>query len=220
MIYFEKVSKIYSQSSVALEDINLAIEAKEFVSLVGHSGAGKTTMLKLILAEEKPTKGKVFFESVNIHTLPKRKVPILRRKIGAIPQDCRLLVNKTVYENIAFAMEASGRLPKEIAESVPFVLDLVGLLDKSSRFPGELSGGECQRVAIARAIVNQPEVLIADEPTGNLDRENAMEVIKIFEKINKLGTTVILATHDKEIVSAIGRRVITLDKGKIIKDKN
>lgn len=218
MIYFDKVSKIYSPNSVALEDVTLAIEEEDFVSLVGHSGAGKTTLLKIFLAEETPTKGKVFFESVNIHSLPRRKIPIMRRKIGIIPQDCRLLINKTVYENVAFAMEASGRSPKDIEESVPSVLELVDLLDKGSRFPDELSGGECQRVAIARAIINQPDVIVADEPTGNLDPVSTMEIIKIFEKINKLGTTIILATHNKDVVDAIGKRVITLEKGRIIRD--
>lgn len=218
MIHFDKVSKIYSPTSIALEDINIKIEPKEFVSLVGHSGAGKSTLIKILLAEESPTGGKVLFESVNVHSLPRRKLPILRRKIGVVFQDFRLLSNKTVYENVAFAMEASGRHPEEIKESVPYVLDLVDLVDKVSRFPHELSGGECQRVAMARAIINRPDVVIADEPTGNLDPANTMEVVKILEKINKLGTTVILATHNKEIIDSLGKRVIALEKGKIIRD--
>lgn len=219
MIYFDKVSKVYSPSSIALEEVSLSIEPKEFVSLVGHSGAGKTTLLKLLLAEEFPTAGAVYFESVNIRTLPRRKLPLLRRKIGTVFQDYRLLSNKTVYENVAFAMEASGKKPKEINEGVPSVLDLVDLVDKASRFPNELSGGERQRVAIARAIINQPDVVIADEPTGNLDPVSTMEVVGILEKINKLGTTIILATHNKSIIDSLGRRVVTLEKGKIIRDE-
>lgn len=218
MIYFDKVSKIYSPTSIALDNVSISIEPKEFVSLVGQSGAGKSTLLKLLLAEESPTSGAVFFESVNIHTMPRRKLPFLRRKIGTIFQDCRLLFNKTVYENIAFAMEAAGREPEDIEKSVPSVLGLVSLFDKDSRFPSELSGGECQRVAIARAIINQPNVLIADEPTGNLDPANTKEIIRIFEKINELGTTIILATHNKTVIDSLGKRVITLEAGKVIRD--
>lgn len=218
MIYFDKVSKIYSPTSIALDNVSISIEPKEFVSLVGQSGAGKSTLLKLLLAEEHPTSGTVFFESVNIHTLPRQKLSFLRRKIGTIFQDCRLLSNKTVYENIAFAMEASGRETEDIEKSVPHVLELVGLLDKNSRFPSELSGGECQRVAIARAIINQPDVLIADEPTGNLDPVNTKEIIRIFEKINELGTTIILATHNKSVIDSLNKRVITLEAGKVIRD--
>lgn len=219
MIYFDKVSKVYSPTSVALDNVSISIEPKEFVSLVGQSGAGKSTLLKLLLAEEKPTSGAVFFESVNIHTLPRKKLPFLRRKIGTIFQDCRLLPNKTVYENIAFAMEAASREPADIEKSVPHVLDLVDISDKSSRFPSELSGGECQRVAIARAIINQPDVLIADEPTGNLDPINTKEIIRIFERINELGTTIVIATHDKAVINSLGKRVITLEAGKVIRDE-
>ena len=218
MIYFDKVSKVYSPTSVALDNVSISIEPKEFVSLVGQSGAGKSTLLKLLLAEESPTSGAVFFESVNIHTLPRKKLPFLRRKIGTIFQDCRLLPNKTVYENVAFAMEAAGREPGEIEKSVSQVLNLVGLSDKNFRFPSELSGGECQRVAIARAIINQPDVLIADEPTGNLDPINTEEIIRIFERINELGTTIILATHNKSVIDSLGKRVITLEAGKVIRD--
>ena len=198
--------------------MSLSIGAKEFVSLVGHSGAGKSTLLKLLLAEEAPSRGSVYFESVNVHSLPRRKLPMLRRKIGVVFQEFRLLSNKTVYENVAFAMEAAGRLPKEIEENVPFVLDLVDLADKGSRFPDELSGGERQKVAIARAIINRPDLVVADEPTGNLDPVSTREVISIFEKINKLGTTIVLATHNKEVVDSLGRRVVTMEKGKIIRD--
>lgn len=218
MIFFDKVSKIYSKTSIALEEVSLAIGPKEFVSLVGHSGAGKSTLLKLLLAEEAPSKGSVYFESVNVHSLPRRKLPMLRRKIGVVFQEFRLLSNKTVYENVAFAMEAAGKHPKEIEENVPLVLELVDLADKISRFPDELSGGERQKVAIARAIINRPDLVVADEPTGNLDPASTKEVISIFEKINKLGTTIILATHNKEVVDSLGRRVITMEKGKIIRD--
>jgi len=218
MILFDKVTKKYSANSVALDDVSISISPDEFVSLVGHSGAGKSTLLKLLLAEEHPSKGGVYFDSINVHSLPRRKLPLLRRKIGVVFQEIRLLSNKTVYENVAFAMEASGRSSKEIEETVPYVLDLVDLADKNSRFPSELSGGERQKVGIARAITNRPNVVVADEPTGNLDPASAREVIKIFNKINKLGTIILLATHNKEVVDEIGRRVITLEKGRIIRD--
>jgi len=218
MIYFDKVSKIYSPTSVALDDVSFSIEPKEFISLVGQSGAGKTTLLKLLLAEEKPTNGKIFFESQDIHSLSKSELPFLRRRIGCVFQDFRLLPSKTAYENIAFAMEAAGRTDEEISSSVGQVLELVGLMDKSWHFPHELSGGEKQRVAIARAIVNQPDLIVADEPTGNLDPLNTREIIEVLKKINEIGTTVLLATHNKDVVNALGKRVITLEKGKIIRD--
>lgn len=219
MIYFDLVTKIYSDNTKALEDINLKIAPKEFVSIVGHSGAGKTTLIKLILAEEQPTTGSVYFESREIHKLKKREVKKLRRKIGTIFQDFRLLPNKTVYENIAFAMEVAGRHDSEIATDVPHVLQLVGLEGKHANFPHELSGGEQQRVAIARAIVNQPDVIIADEPTGNLDPVNTYEIVQILKKINDLGTTVILTTHNTGVVAELGSRVITMENGRIIKDE-
>lgn len=220
MIYFDKVSKIYnsSASSTALEDINFAIESREFVSIVGQSGAGKSTLLKLLIAEEKPTSGTVFFESIDIHSIPQNKLPLLRRKIGAVFQEFRLLPNKTAYENIAFAMEAAGRTDEEIEENVPQALDLVNLIDKACSFPHELSGGERQRIGIARALVNQPDVIIADEPTGNLDPLNTWEIVQILRKINDLGTTVLMATHNKMIIDSLGKRVITLEKGRIIRD--
>ena len=218
MIYFDKVSKVYFDDSIALDNVTFTIEPGEFVSVVGHSGAGKSTLLKMILAEEKPSEGSVFFESVNIHDLGKLEIPFLRRRIGSVFQDFRLLPHKTAYENIAFTMEASGRLDKEIEEDVPHVLELVGLDDKMWHFPFELSGGERQRVAIARAIVNQPDVLVADEPTGNLDPINTQEIIEIFNKINELGTTVVLTTHNKGVIDALGKRVITLDKGRVTRD--
>ncbi|TAK56997.1 cell division ATP-binding protein FtsE [Patescibacteria group bacterium] len=218
MIYYDKVSKVYADNSHALVDISLTIEPKEFVSIVGHSGAGKTTLLKMLLAEEKPTKGSVFFESTNIHKLKKAKMNNMRRRIGTIFQDYRLLPNKTAYENIAFAMEAAGRTDAEIRADVPHVLELVDLGNKLWNFPHELSGGEKQRVAIARAIVNQPDLIIADEPTGNLDPVNTQEVVRILKKINDLGTTVILTTHNKGVIDSIGGRVITMENGKIIRD--
>lgn len=219
MIYFDKVSKIYPKDdSVALEDINLTFKEGEFVSIVGHSGAGKTTLLKMLLAEEKPTEGEVFFESINVHKLKNRDMTEFRRRIGAVFQDFRLLPNKTAYENLAFAMEAAGKTDEEIAADVPHVLELVDLGNKMFNFPHQLSGGEKQRVAIARAIINQPDVIIADEPTGNLDPINTHEVIQILKKINDLGTTVILTTHNRGVIDSIGRRVVTLDKGKVVRD--
>lgn len=218
MIFFDKVSKIYSDNLPVLEDINFAIKHKEFISLVGQSGAGKTTLLKLLIAEERPTEGKVFFESTDIHALPRKNLTLLRRKIGMVFQDFRLLPNKTVFENVAFAMEVAGREDEDISIDVPQVLELVNLLDKSSSFPHELSGGERQRVSIARAIVNQPDLLIADEPTGNLDPLNTWEIVQILKKINELGTTVLLATHNKGIIDSLGRRVVTLEKGRIVRD--
>lgn len=218
MIYFDKVSKKYNDDSVALTDITLSIEPGEFVSVVGHSGAGKTTLLKLLLAEESPSDGAVYFQSSDIHKMRKSHLNRFRQKIGTVFQDFRLLPHKTAYENIAFAMEAAGRLDEEIEADVPYVLDLVDLSNKMWSFPGELSGGERQRVAIARAIVNQPDVIIADEPTGNLDPINTYEVVQILKKINDLGTTVILTTHNKGVIDSLGKRVITMDGGKVVRD--
>ncbi len=218
MIRFEKVTKIYNDDSTALFDVTLMIEPKEFVSIVGVSGAGKTTLVKMILAEEWPTSGAVFLESENVHELRKKDITKLRRRIGTIFQDFRLLPNKTAYENIAFAMEAAGRTDEEIAADVPHVLDLVDLSEKMLNFPRELSGGEKQRVAIARAIVNQPDILIADEPTGNLDPVSTQEIIQILKKINDLGTTVVLTTHNKGVVDSLKKRVVTLEKGKVVRD--
>jgi len=218
MIHFDKVSKKYPTSGFVLENVTLKIAPKEFVSIVGTSGAGKTTLLKMILAEERPTSGTVFFESVDIHTLQKGEINQLRRRIGTVFQDFRLLPNKTAYENISFAMEAAGRSEEEIASDVPHVLELVGLGDKLWSFPHQLSGGEKQRVAIARAIINQPDVVIADEPTGNLDPVNTNDVVQILKKINDMGTTVILTTHNKGVIDALNRRVITMDSGKIVRD--
>ena len=218
MIYFNNVSKVYPGDSVSLDTINLTITSGEFVSIVGHSGAGKTTLIKLILAEEHPSSGTVFFESVDIHKLSSSEITKLRRKIGVVFQDFRLLPNKTAYENIAFAMEAAGKTDDEIKNDVPHVLDLVDLGSRMMHFPHQLSGGEKQRLAIARAIINQPEVIIADEPTGNLDPINTYEVVQILKKINDMGTTVVLTTHNRGVIESVGKRVITLDKGKIVRD--
>lgn len=217
MIYFDNVSKSYDGEKV-LDGINLSIHPGEFVSVVGHSGAGKTSFIKLLLAEEKPTEGTVFYESVNIHDLKGRKMVDYRRKIGVVFQDFRLLPDKTAYENIAFAMEAAGRDQEEIENDVPHVLELVDLSSKMHSFPHQLSGGEMQRVAIARAIINRPEIIIADEPTGNLDPINTYDIVQILKKINDLGTTIILTTHNKGVIDSLGKRVITMDGGKIVRD--
>ena len=218
MIYFDRVTKIYNDQSVALNEVTLSVEPKEFVSIVGHAGAGKTTLLKMILAEEAPTSGAVFFESQDVHKIPRGELHRLRKKIGTVFQDYRLIPTKTAYENIAFAMEAAGRTDEEIAADVPHVLDLIDLSEKIWNFPGELSGGERQRVAIGRAIVNQPDVLLADEPTGNLDPINTYQVVEILKRINELGTTVILTSHNKGVVDSLGKRVITMDMGRIVRD--
>lgn len=218
MIVFDKLTKVYPDGTKALDGVSFAVEPKEFLSIVGHSGSGKTTLVKMLLAEEKPSSGKVFYESLDIGKLTKSEIHHYRRKIGTVFQDFKLLAHKTVYENIAYAMEMCGRHDDEVCSDVPHVLDLVDLTDKAYNFPHELSGGEKQRVAIARAIVNQPDIIVADEPTGNLDPINTNEVIKILEKINTLGTTVILTTHNKGVIDLLGKRVITMEKGKIIRD--
>jgi cell division transport system ATP-binding protein len=218
VIYFNNVSKIYDRESVAVSDVNLTIKAGEFVSIVGHSGAGKTTLIKMIVAEDSPTEGEVFFESQNVHRLKNKELTQLRRRIGVVFQDFKLLHNKTAYENIAFAMEAVGKTNEEIFSDVPHVLELVDLGDKFMHFPHQLSGGEKQRLAIARAIINQPELIIADEPTGNLDPVNTHDIIQILKKINDLGTTIILTTHNRGVIDAVGKRVLTMERGKIIRD--
>lgn len=219
MIYFDKVTKIYYDGALpAVADITLGIDPSEFVSIVGHSGAGKTTLLKMLFAEVVPTEGTVYFGSREIPLLSNGELLELRRNIGTVFQDFRLLPTKNVYENIAFALEVAGKSDEDIQADVPHVLDLVGLSDKIWSFPHELSGGEQQRVAIARAIVNQPDVLIADEPTGNLDPINTHDIVEILKKINDLGTTVLLTTHNKSVVDSIGRRVVTMDQGRIVRD--
>ncbi len=218
MIYFNNVSKVYTKDSIGIDNVNLTVTAGEFVSVVGHSGAGKTTLIKMILAEDAPTEGTVFFESLNIHKLKSDELTKLRRRIGVVFQDFKLLNNKTAYENIAFAMEAVGKTNEEIAGDVPHVLELVDLSNKMFHFPHQMSGGEKQRLAIARAIINQPELIIADEPTGNLDPISTYDVIQILKKINDLGTTIILTTHNRGVIESIGKRVITMEKGKIVRD--
>ncbi|MBI1999411.1 MAG: cell division ATP-binding protein FtsE [Parcubacteria group bacterium] len=218
MIHFDKVSKIYSGNVAALDDVTFSVAPGEFVSIVGHSGAGKSTVLKMLLVEEWPTSGSVFFESTDVHALHARDIPAYRRRIGVVFQDFRLLPHKTAYENIAFAMEVAGRDDAEISSDVPEVLRLVDLKDKMWNFPDELSGGERQRIAIARAIVNQPDVIVADEPTGNLDPKNTKEIIEILQRINELNTTVLLTTHNKGVIDSLGKRVLTMERGKIVRD--
>ncbi len=218
MIHYDKVSKVYADKSVGLDSVTFSIEPKEFVTIVGPSGAGKTTLMKMLIGEDWPTHGVVYLESANIHKLSKREMSKLRRRIGTVFQDYRLIPNKTVYENISFAMEAAGRSDNEISADVPHVLELVNIEPKIWNFPHELSGGERQRVAIARAIVTQPDIIIADEPTGNLDPANTYEIIRILQKINELGTTVLLTTHNKGVVDTVGGRILSMEKGKVVKD--
>ena len=201
-----------------MDDVTLKIVAGEFVSIIGHSGAGKTTLTRMIVADENPSQGTVFFESINVHKLKSKDLTKLRRRIGVVFQDFKLLLNKTAYENIAFAMEAVGKTDEEIKSDVPHVLELVDLSSRIHHFPNQMSGGEQQRLAIARAIINQPELIIADEPTGNLDPINTHEIVQILKKINDLGTTIILATHNRGVIDSVGKRVITMEKGKIIRD--
>jgi cell division transport system ATP-binding protein len=215
---FIGVSKIYKKEFVAVNDINIKINPSEFVFLVGRSGAGKSTLVKLLLKEEDPTTGKILYKGNDIAKIRRRGTPVYRRNIGFIFQDFRLLPKMTVYENVAFAMEIIGTSTKTIRREIPTVLSMVGLADKSKSYPDELSGGEKQRVAIARAVINRPEVIIADEPTGNLDHDTSLEIMKIFTEINRRGTTLIMATHDREIVNKMQKRVIEIKKGSIIRD--
>jgi cell division transport system ATP-binding protein len=219
MILLDRVSKVYNRSSTALERVSLHVEPKEFVIIVGSSGAGKSTLLKLLTREERQTTGKIVVGGIDYDKLKDKDIPLLRRKIGTVFQDFKLLPNKNVFENVAFALEIVGYGNKEIKHTVPRVLDIVGLKGKEKRMPRELSGGERQRVAIARAIVRQPKILIADEPTGNLDPKHAWDVIRVLEKINRYGTTVLLTTHNQEIVNRLKRRVITIKDGKIVSDR-
>jgi cell division transport system ATP-binding protein len=219
VIRFENVSKTYKNGSPALKDITLGIEKGEFVFLVGASGSGKTTFLRLLLREELPDKGRILEAGRELTELSKFRVPFLRRNIGCVFQDFRLLPNKTVFENVAFALEVIGRPRSTVESQVPLILDLVGLSDKSKSLPGELSGGEQQRVAVARAFVNRPLILLADEPTGNLDPVNSESIMALLERINRTGTTVVMATHDKALVDRMRRRVIELDKGEMIRDQ-
>ncbi len=220
MILLDRVTKTYGKNSIpSLDRISLHVEPKEFVIVVGQSGAGKTTLLRLLTREEKPTSGKIIVGGIDYDKLPDRDIPLLRRKVGTVFQDFKLLPNRTVFENVAFALEIVGMGNKEIRHTVPKVLDIVNLKGKEKRMPMELSGGERQRVAIARAIVRQPKILIADEPTGNLDPKHAWDVIAVLERINRFGTTVMLTTHNQEIVNKLKRRVVTIHHGTIASDR-
>lgn len=220
MILLDRVTKVYGkEAKPALNRVSLHIEPKEFVILVGTSGAGKSTLLKILTREEKPTSGKIVVGGVDYDTLKDKHIPLLRRKIGTVFQDFKLLPNRTVFENIAFALEIVGVNNREIKNTVPRVIELVGLTGKDKKFPNQLSGGEKQRVAIARAVVRQPKILIADEPTGNLDPKHSWDIVRLLEKINHYGTTVLLTTHNVEIVNRLQRRVVVLEGGKIVKDE-
>lgn len=218
MIEFNNVSKRYDNGVMALNGVNIRIDKGEFVFIVGPSGAGKSTFIKSILKEEEPTTGKIWVDDINITKLHHRRVPYLRRKVGVVFQDFRLLPNKTVYENIAFAMEILGTPQRTIRKQVPMILSVVGLTGKGNVYPNQLSGGEQQRVSIARAMINNPPILIADEPTGNLDPETSWEIMKVLRTINRRGTTILMATHDKDIVDIMKKRVIALEKGQIARD--
>lgn len=219
MISYKNVTKVYPNGTAALDDVSFEIKPNEFVSIAGRSGAGKTTLLRLLLAEEKPTRGRIFFDDKDLSKIKSSQLPQLRRKIGAVFQDYKLLPSKTAYENITYVMEVIGVSDEEIKRDAPQVLEIVGLEERVQNFPAELSAGERQRVAIARALVHRPEVILADEPTGNLDPYNALDIIRLLLKIHELGTTVILATHNKEIINSLGKRVITLEKGRVIRDE-
>ena len=219
MIKMTNVKKVYpSSKTVALEDVNLEIEDGEFVFIVGPSGSGKTTIIKLITGEIRATEGEVMVNDFDMRKIKTRKLPKVRRTLGVVFQDFRLIDNITVYENVAFAMRVVGAKNSEIRQRVPYVLDLVGLNGREKRYPNELSGGEQQRVAIARALVNSPSMIVADEPTGNLDPVRSLELMLLFEKINELGTTVLVVTHEKELVDAFSKRVITIDSSHIVSD--
>ncbi|MFH0905492.1 MAG: cell division ATP-binding protein FtsE [bacterium] len=218
MIVFESITKHYG-SHKALDNVSFSIKPREFVILVGPSGAGKTTLIKLLLCEEKPTFGRITIDGKDIHLLQERYIPYYRRQIGVVFQDFKLLPSKTVVENVAFALEVSGKPDNEIQGEAMKILDLVGLKEKADNFPKELSGGETQRVAIARALVFKPRLLIADEPTGNLDPKNVWEIVNLLLKINALGTTVLLATHNRDVVDALRKRVIRLEEGRVIRDR-
>lgn len=220
MIRTESVSKIYKDSIVALRDVSVDISKGEFVFLVGPSGSGKSTFIRLLLKEEQPTEGRIYVAGKDIAQLPKWRVPHLRRNIGCVFQDFSLLPNKTVAENVSFALEVLARPRHVINRTVPEMVDLVGLLDKMAHRPDELSGGEQQRVAIARAMVNRPQILLADEPTGNLDPATSVGIMQLFERINGTGTTVVMATHDHAIVNQFRKRVVELENGKIVRDQS
>jgi cell division transport system ATP-binding protein len=221
VIHFDNVTKVYShQSRPALQGVNVAVEKGEFVFLVGPSGSGKSTFLRLILKEERPTQGGIHVAGKDLSRLSNWKIPHLRRRIGCVFQDFRLLPNKNVYENVAFALEVIGKPRRFIRKVVPEVIDLVGLEGKAHRMPDELSGGEQQRVAIARAFVNRPMILLADEPTGNIDPATSIGIMKVLDRINRTGTTVVMATHDAAIVDAFRKRVVELEDGRVVRDQS
>lgn len=219
MVELKNVTKKYQTGTVALRDVNLKINKGEFVFLVGSSGSGKSTLIKLLLKEEDCTDGTVLVNGYDLSSMGRREIPYLRRSIGIVFQDFRLLPNKTVYENVAFAMLITEALPKEIRRQVPMALALVGLSKKANVYPNQLSGGEQQRVALARALVNNPSLLVADEPTGNLDPENSLEIMKLLSEVNNRGTTVLVATHEKNIVDTMKKRVVALNKGALVRDQ-
>ncbi len=219
MIYFNNVTKVYGRDAVALKDVNLSIDPGEFVFLVGASGSGKSTMLRLILKETEPTSGTISVNGMKLSTILRREVPNHRRAIGCVFQDFKLLPNKTVAENVAYAMEVTGQRRRTIRTKVPQILELVGLEGKKDKYPDQLSGGEQQRVSVARAFVSQPPIQIADEPTGNLDPETSVGIMQLLHRINRIGTTVLVATHDKEMVDVMRKRVVALEEGRIVRDK-
>jgi cell division transport system ATP-binding protein len=219
LVELRSVSKTYPNGTVALRDVNLKIDKGEFVFLVGPSGSGKSTLVKLLLKEEDVSEGEVYVNGYDVSSMTRNEVPYLRRSLGVVFQDFRLLPNKTVYENVAFAMVITESLPKEIRRQVPMALALVGLSRKANMYPNQLSGGEQQRVALARALVNNPSLLIADEPTGNLDPETSWEIMKLLSEVNHRGTTVIVATHEKSIVDEMKKRVVSISKGLIVRDQ-
>ncbi|MEK7510533.1 MAG: ATP-binding cassette domain-containing protein [Patescibacteria group bacterium] len=219
MISYRNITKIYPPGYVALENICLEIKRGELVSVVGRSGAGKTTLLKLLIGEERPTAGQVFFDNVDVHQIKSGNLPEFRRNIGMVFQDYKLLESKTAYENITYVLEFMGLEEETVARDAQEVLEIVGLTERMYHFPAELSGGEKQRVAIARALIHRPQVIVADEPTGNLDPYHARDIIRLLTKINELGTTIVLATHNRDIVNRLGRRVITLVEGRMVRDE-
>jgi len=219
MIKFENVTKIYPPDTVVLQEVSFEVAKGEFVSIVGKSGAGKTTLIRLVLGLEKPTSGTISFAGKNLDQINEGQLQEVRREVGCIYQDYKLLGTKTVYENVAYVMQVEGKETNEIAKEVPKVLEVIGLKEKISNYPHELSGGEQQRLAVARALANYPKVIIADEPTGNWDPYNTYEVISLLEKINKAGKTVILLTHDREVVNKLGKRVITIENGRVVRDE-
>ncbi len=218
MIELNNVTKVYGKDTVALEHVDLYVEAGEFVFLVGASGSGKSTILRLLLKEMEPTAGTIFVNGTKLSTIPRRRVPRHRRNIGCVFQDFKLLQNKTVSENVAYAMEVTGQKRRSIRVKVPEILEIVGLTGKTEKYPEQLSGGEQQRVSIARAFVSQPPILIADEPTGNLDPETSVGIVQLLNRIHRIGTTVVVATHDRDMVDVMQKRVITLEDGNIIRD--